>query len=286
LTKVRHEFEITQNSFLQEKQTLRMRLEETALQCGLRMTQLQKFRHLLDEREQSLQREQETLDQARRGFQETQNRERLREQTALSSWEREREVDRAELRRQQDMLALHAENLEARRLRLDRLRSELEETHRKTLEMRLSVEEACAQFSQAAGPEAARLRIEEARRALSEHYRQAREALIQQRHELEQVQALFEQQRDAFRDERQTLTEWMAQRDEELRQREAKFREEREVFESREQAWWATRDVWQQEKQQAEAVIRDLLQQLETATLAPPPPDSREAFALRMTGKP
>ncbi|MCH8138511.1 MAG: hypothetical protein IH926_06105, partial [Proteobacteria bacterium] len=67
-------------------------------------------------------------------------RERLRDERR--NWDQERQAQSAELRRQQDMLELHAENLEGRRERLDRLRAELEETHNSTLEMRIAVEEA------------------------------------------------------------------------------------------------------------------------------------------------
>jgi hypothetical protein len=163
------------------------------------------------------------------------------------------------------MMRLNAENLEGRQARLDELRTELEETNRRTLEMRLAVEEACAQLAQAVGPEVARQRIESAQLALSQHYRYARETLIRHRQEVEQFQKSVLEQRDQFRAEQQTLSEWFTHQDEELQFRTDAFRDQQATVRAREQSWQQTRDAWLKEKLEAEVIIQDLLRRLESA---------------------
>ena len=87
---------------------------------------------------------------------------------------------------------------------------------------------------------------------------------MRHRQELEQFHQSVLQQRDEFRSEQQTITEWIAKRDEELAVREGQFREEHAAILSREEDWQRTRELWLHEKLEAEAVIRDLLERLET----------------------
>ncbi|HVW00859.1 MAG TPA: hypothetical protein VHB77_10980 [Planctomycetaceae bacterium] len=262
LQKLRNEFEATQNAWQLERQGEQSRVAEAEKLAGLRHAQLDRFRALLEEREKSIERQADALARARRAAESAcqQERETLRQDR--QAWDREREVQSSELRRQQDLLSAHAESLETRRQRLDRLRTELEETHRQGLELRIAIEEASAGLiRQLGGPEAAS-RIELARSALAEQYRYAHESLAQQRAELEEARMQLHQQREQFRDERQTLADWMAQRDEQIRTGEYELQQREAAFSEREQAWLATRESWQHEKVQAEAIIRDLLRQL------------------------
>ncbi len=179
-----------------------------------------------------------------------------------ATWESDRESQKADLRRQHDMLALHAESLETRRQRLDRLRAELEETNRQTLELRLAVEEASAQLMQTAGAEATKQRIDEARAILAEYYRHTRESLMQQRQEVEQAQMRVHQQREEFKAERQMLVEWVYAQEEQLAVRERELHSQRDSLATRETGWQKAADRWTNEKLEAESVIRDLLKQL------------------------
>jgi hypothetical protein len=262
LQRTMQEFEKAQDDFRREQQLARTRQEETQTQNLLRGRQLDRQRDLLDERQRSVERERDVLLKERRAMDEraATNAEELRRDRA--AWESERDSQKADLRRQQDLLALHAESLETRRQRLDRLRAELEETNRQTLELRLAVEDASAQLTQSAGAEVTRRRIDEARAILAEYYRHTRESLIQQRQELEQVQLRIHQQRDEFRAERQSLVEWVGQREAQLGAREKDLRRERETMDEREAAWRSAAERWTNEKLEAETVIRDLLQQL------------------------
>lgn len=161
---------------------------------------------------------------------------------------------------------LHANNLEGRRERLDKLRAELEETHRTTLEMRMAIEEAWAQMTQTCGVDVAQQRLDQAQQQLSGHYRGLRDSLIEQRHELDEMRQLFQTQRDEFRAEQQTLSEWAASQDRTLRTREGDLQTQAEQLDVRESAWRSASQRWINEKIEAEAVIRDLLQQLTSLT--------------------
>ena len=262
LTRTMNEFEKTQDEFRREQQQLRNRHEETQSQIVLRSRQLDRQRDLLDERQQSVERERELLFKERRAIEERLEAESAELRRDRTTWEGDRESQKADLRRQQDMLTLHAESLETRRQRLDRLRAELEETNRQTLELRLAVEEASAQLMQTAGSEATRQRIDEARAILAEYYRHTRESLMQQRQEVEQAQLRLHQQREEFKAERQLLVQWISAQEEQLAGRERNLHSERDVLEAREAARQKAAERWTTEKLEAESVIRDLLRQL------------------------
>ncbi|HEY3964654.1 MAG TPA: hypothetical protein VGM05_08910 [Planctomycetaceae bacterium] len=262
LERTMHEFEAVQNAFRHEQQVARTRDEETRGQNLLRSGQLERQRELLDERQQSIERERQVLSKERRALEErlSVDSENLRREQA--AWELDRDTQKADLRRQQDMLALHAENLETRRQRLDRLRAELEETNRQTLELRLAVEESAAQLMQTAGSEVTQQRIDEARAVLAEYYRHTRESLIRQHQELEQAQVRIEEQREGFRTERQTLVEWVTQQEAQLAAREQAQRAERAALAQRDAELRTAVELMTAEKLQSESTIRDLLQQL------------------------
>lgn len=266
LQKLRREFEAAQAAFHHEKQRTQEMFVETETQLQRRRIQLDRHREILEEREAGLDRRQVLLGKSRRAELDALALDRQRLDADQQDWETVRETQHAELERKNEILQLNAENLEARQARLDELRTELEETNCRTMEMRLAVEEACAQLAQAVGPDVARQRIESAQLALSQHYRHARETLVRHRQELEEFQRGVLEQRDQFRTEQQTLTEWIARRDEELQYRTENFKAEQANIQAREEAWQETRERWLQEKLEAEAVIQDLLRRLEDQT--------------------
>lgn len=266
LAKARQEIESAQAEFRREAQRVRGQLEEGEAIIRLRQSQLDRVRALLEERERSVNREREMLFKSQRAFEQFTEHDREKIRLEREDWGRERSSQLADLRRQQDMLALHANNLEARRERLDQLRTELEETHRTTLEMRMAIEEAWAQMTQACGVEVAEQRLAQAQQQLSGHYRGLREALIEQRRELDELRQAFQTQRDEFRAEQQTLAEWSATQERTLREREAALQTQAEQLNVRESAWRSASQRWINEKIEAEAVIRDLLEQLTSLT--------------------
>ena len=266
LLRLRKQVEQEQHEFQRQQQIQQQQHEQNERIHLLRMKQLDRFRDLLHQREESLSRERALHLELRRKVERQELNQAQRMTQEYESWKKDRDAQKAELRRQQDMLALHAENLERRRERLDTLRTEVEETHRGTLEMRLALEEGWAQLTQVEGEDAARERLEKARDALAAHYRQLRESLSVERQELDHSQEVFHRHRDEFRQERQDLSEWIAERDEQLRLRSEQLRFEAEQMAIRDAAWDQNRESWLQEKVHAELVIRELLQQLADLT--------------------
>jgi len=269
LDKMRHEMEEHQREFLITQQGLSNRNQRGGEQIEMRKRQMLRFRELLEEREQSLERSWDSLHKTRKAFldncREVQGRLDL-EQRGLA---REHELRQAELQRQHQMLTAHAENLEARHLRLDELRIELEGTHRQLLEMRVAIEESTAQLAQALGEAGAKERIDQARRGISEFYQKSQESLLGQRREIEQLRAGLQHQREEFLKERELMTDWVKERDDLLKLREVSLRRGEEDLTTRETAWQKLREFWQTEKLQAERVIRDLLRQLEEQEVEP-----------------
>jgi hypothetical protein len=262
LQRTMQEFEATQNAFRREQQVARTRDEETRTQILLHRGQIDRQREILDERQQSIDRERQVLFKERRAMEDRLAHETEELRSGRAAWEAERDSQKADLRRQQDMLALHADNLETRRQRLDSLRGELEETNRQTLELRLAVEETAAELMQTVGSEVAQRRIDEAHAILGEYYRHTRESLMAQRQELEQGLVKMQQQREEFRSERQLLVEWISQQEEQLAQREQILALEQQAIESRDSEWRVHAQGLTNDKLHAESVIRDLLGKL------------------------
>ncbi|WP_339731311.1 hypothetical protein [uncultured Gimesia sp.] len=266
LLRLRKQIEQDQHEFQRQQQIQQQQHEQNERIHLLRMKQLDRYRDLLHQREESLIRERSLHSELRRSVERHELNQTQRMSQEYEVWKKDRDAQKVELRRQNDMLSLHAENLERRRERLDTLRAEVEETHRGTLEMRLALEEGWAQLTQVEGEAAARARLEKAREALASHYRQLRESLSVERQEQEHTQEVFHRHRDEFRQERQDLSEWVAERDEQLRLRSEQLRFEAEQMAIRDAAWDQNRETWLQEKVHAELIIRELLQQLAEVT--------------------
>jgi chromosome segregation ATPase len=265
LVKTRQQLEQMQHEWQVEQQKAQTEYARQMELQRLRSNQLDRYRAVLDKREQTENNGQQQLGQWRKTIDAEIRREKARLRQEQDVWEQERKAQQAEVRRQQDLLTLHAQNLEARRDRLDALRSELEETHQRTLEMRMSIEEAWAQLSQSAGEDEARRRVDQAAAALEGHFDQISKEISAQRQELLDAQKQFQQQKDEFRGERRQLTEWIAEREETLRNWEQRMRQESDALDTRSADWRAARDTWQQEKSAAEGVIRSLLSELANA---------------------
>ena len=262
LEKLRADLDRAQNEHRRDRQVERQRLEDDSRQVIRRMRQIDLYRSSIDEREKSLERERDVLEKTRRAFSSSVDLDRLNLQREQSAWQAERQIQQSELLRQQELYSSHADSLETRRIRLEKLRTELEDTHRSTLEMRLAVEEAWVELTQAAGQEAARQRVEQVRNTLVGYHRQLHEGLVEQRREHLESQTKFERLRAEFHDERQKLMEWISTRDQELRVGEERLRLASADAANRDAAWQAARDRWMQEKAEAEQVIRKLLGEL------------------------
>ena len=94
----------------------------------------------------------------------------------------------------------------------------------------------------------------------------AKVKLTEQRHELDEMRQAFDQQRDEFRSEQQTLTDWATEQERKHRERDSALKIQAEQLDLRESAWRSASQRWVTEKIEAEAIIRDLLEQLTSLT--------------------
>lgn len=262
LEKLREDLERAQNEHRHRRQVECQHLEDSAQIQWRRMRQIDLYRASIEEREKSLDRERDVLSKSRRALSSTTDLDRIGLHAEREAWDSERQIQLAELRRQQELMTSLSENLESRRIRLDRLRAELEDTHRTTLEMRLAVEETWVDLTQSIGQEESRQRVEQVRNALVGYYRQLHEGLVEQRREHLEAQTKFERLRTEFLDERQKLMDWIAARDSELQVAEERLKIASSDSSTRDAAWQAARDRWLMEKAEAEQVIRKLLGEL------------------------
>jgi len=262
LQRTREEVEAAQNLLRVEYQKSRQRLEDMLEIQRLRDRQLVRRRAMYEHIEQSLVRRQETIVKLHQSVESHSERERERLAAERESWELKLESQSAENRRQTDILALHAENLEKRRTRLDSLRSEIETRHGELLETQLAVDEAWAQLSQVTGDDAVQARVDQTRNQLSTFYSSLREGLASQQTDLEETREQLAQQRQEFHLERQQLTEAFADQEQQLRRRSESLGMQLAQVEQQEADWQRARDGWIRERLEAEEIIRDLLEEL------------------------
>lgn len=262
LDRSKEEIERAHDALRVEYQRARQRLEGLVELQRKQSCQLERRRTILEEYSESLRRQQECLARMQQSVESSAEHERQRLMAERQAWELKVQTLAAENRRQSDMVALHAENLESRRARLDQLREELEVRHRETLETRMAVDEAWAQLAQVTGDENAAQRVDASRKTLSEYYRALREGMETQRQEVADARQLFEQQKTEFRSEQQTFTDWVAQREQQLRRQEDQLQSQLAQVADQEKSWQKARDTWLSERLEAERIIRQLLSEL------------------------
>ncbi len=263
LEKARADVEQSQTEFRIERQRERQLLADLETQSQRRMVQLQLYREALEEQARSLDRERETLSRVRHATEDVGSRWHEAIEAERLAWQQERSTEQARLERQQTLVAQQLAAIDGKRLRMERLRQELEDTHRTNLELRLAVEEAWAQIAQAMGSdEEARLRVEQARQALALYYQELHAGLTAQRRELAERESRQEAEFTAFHAERQSLAEWFSERDAALRLETTRQREAARETATVEAGWQSAREHWLAEKLEAEGVIRRLLAEL------------------------
>ncbi len=262
LNRSREELDSELRLFRREKQQLQVDSTDFRELHQQRLDQFEHYRQLLAERETAIQRQMQLLQDATKTQEAETASVRRRRNEDREQWDLEQKKQRVELQRQSELLAAQAENLEERHHRLDELRDELEHTHAATLEARIAVEEIFAQISQSISPEAAEERVAGARTAISEHYRKLRDSLADERGELNRERETIDSKMNELREVRSELSDWIAEREEKLRLKDVQLTEYEDSSDEREQAWRNAQRRWQNERIEAEGIIRDLLKQI------------------------
>ncbi len=265
LDRSRREIEQAQDILRAEYQQSRQRLEYLVDLQRKQARQIERRRAIVEEYAESVRRQQESLAKLQQSLELAAENERQRLASERQTWELKIQTQAAENRRQTDLIALHAENLEARRERLDKLREDLEGRHGKLLETQMAVDEAWAQLQQVTGDENATARVEKSRETLSEYFRMLRDNLGGQQREFDEQRQLFEQQKADFRTEQQSFTDWIAQREQHLRRQEEQLQSQLTQLTEQETSWHRARDTWLTERLDAERIIRQLLTELSSS---------------------
>ncbi|MBX3442261.1 MAG: hypothetical protein KF774_07620 [Planctomyces sp.] len=263
LQKLRKEIASQRSELDRQRQRQRTWALEVDESIRFRLSQIRRFRDLLERREQTFDAECELFRQQRVAAQNEAARERdalAEERVSLAA---QTEAQLAENRRQQDLLIRHSATLDARRQRLDALRDELEQSHQELLEGRLAVEQATAELVRQSDPETAQAGVQQARETLFNDYRDLRESLIQRRQEADEAIRKLVATRDEFRAERDTQVQRTVEREELLAGRERAMAEQSLAAAEREKEWLAAQAQWRDDKLEAERIIRELLEQLE-----------------------
>lgn len=263
LEKLRSQIEQAQDQFHVELQNARTWVETDRTRNRLVAQQLKKFRALLEERELSIQREREAIRRGQRNRLDEveQNYQHMLELKAAS--EAEQNIQSTEIRRQHELLSYHSGDLEKRRARIDSLREDLLKLHAKTVEMRLAVDQAWEKLVAAAGED-------EAIRAIKETESNARQEIERMSQSLkehfDQYQAAINELRELEQNLGRVVENHMqevATAGESLDEKRRQIHQQLEALQAERQTWMATEQRWQDEKFEAEGIIRELLTRLE-----------------------
>ncbi|MDB4731537.1 hypothetical protein OAF74_01735, partial [bacterium] len=227
-----------------EKQRQQQQVWKEEVERGIRhrLSHMKRFRDLMTQREECLADEQKIFLQTRRTIER--DAVRAREQFLR---------DRESWQQQQTLTAEHLKNQEMR-LREEYVKTS--ESHQRVAELADELEEIIHKASISSSdysPQTTR------------HLNGLLGILGRQKREADESIQSLQQQLLEMRTEGAELSSWVEERDDLVSQREQQFRESIEALETREEEFAVARDEWNQDRMQAEHVIRELVVQLEIA---------------------
>ncbi|MCA9083980.1 MAG: hypothetical protein KDA81_07990 [Planctomycetaceae bacterium] len=265
LNRAREDFETEKRELRREQQIFRSERRAFDEQHRLRFGQLQQIRQALAERERSLKREQKVIERGRIAgeldLQRQQERLREQEDAILQDLDsRTRRLNQAE-----QAASETAYRVEQRLQHVTQLRSELDAQQRDILEQRLLLEElqASETFQGKTAPGGSE-RWKQARRAVEQFFEQLHQQLRSERERLESRAAELNARQEQFRQDRLDLEQWFADQEISLSQKTAQQPNgpQPEDIRRLESQLASVRQEWFQERREAEATIRRLLDQI------------------------
>lgn len=220
----------------------------------------------LAERQSNLEEQVAELEQQRKDLVEARvDLEKTRREKQASwdrQWARFQETSRRReesLTHQHDLLQRRARDLEIRQAATEQLRSEVDQTHREGLEMRLALEELWARLTQKMEPGVLAQELANVRAQLADYYRYANERLTQGHRQLREAKASLECQKNEYCKEKEDLLEWVDRRRRELDEEEHEMRRRAADLEQREAACSEQQQRWHDERLAYQSQIRSLL---------------------------
>jgi hypothetical protein len=248
-----------------QRQRQRVWVEQVEGSIRLRLSQLRKFRSLVERREEECRRGWEDLTDTRRRLEQTEGAAQTQREAERAALDGERCTLAAETQRQQDLLRLREQELQRRGARLDYLREELEVMHRASLALRSEAEECWRRLTEQAGPDQAGALAGPARRLVDEYMAEAAASLATERQAVADARRELEVEQAESRRGRDELALALARREQRLRDREHALSRQTEQLAAREDEVAEARTAFREDRQAAEGLIRELLEHLESA---------------------
>jgi len=265
LTRAKEDLEVELREFRREQQLFRSERLRFLEQHRLRFRQLEHLRQLLVDREASLGRELRIIERSRAAALSDIQRQHRRSEEERDAILRDIESRQRRIRQQEAAMADLAARLDDRSQRLNRLRSELDQTQAEILEHRLVIEEARTNLLRdTPTPEVARARLEQAKGDVQSFFERLRAQINADRDKVEAAANDIAERQQQFRRDRTELEQWFASKEEELQLRAAGsvVDEQQQTIQTLQVQMNHLQDRWQRERLEAENTIRDLLTQL------------------------
>ena len=265
LTRAKEDLETELREFRREQQLFRSERLRFLEQHRLRFRQLEHVRQLLTDRESSIARESRIIDRSRSAALSDIQRLQKRSEEERDAILQDIESRQRRVRQQELAMADLAARLEDRSQRLNRLRSELDQTQSEILEQRLVIEEARTNLVRdAVSPEIARARLEQARGDVQAFFDRLRMQINADRDKVEEAASDVAERQQQFRRDRAELEQWFAAREEQHSSRttDSVVEEQNATIHLLQSQIVELQNRWHKERLEAERAIRDLLSQI------------------------
>ena len=279
LTRAKEDLEVELREFRREQQMFRSERLRFLEQHRLRFRQLEHVRQLLVDHESSLGRETRIIERSRAAALSDIQQQHRRSEEERDAILRDIESRQRRMRQQETAMAELAARLDDRSQRLNRLRSELDQTQAEILEHRLVIEEARTNLLRdTTAPEVVRARLEQAKGDVQSFFERLRAQINSDRDKVESAANDVAERQQQFRRDRAELEQWFASKEEELTTRSTGtvVDEQQETIQALQKQIRELQARWQQERRDAEHSIRELLEQL----------TAREVSAIKSSGRP
>jgi chromosome segregation ATPase len=220
-----------------------------------------KYRELTEVEQRSADAQAETRRLREQMIEERQNfREEVRAHRRRMAEEERRTA--AELQKKREQTDQRADRVEQCRAALVRLRDELQQVHRETLEVRLATEELWAQLSGTAPPAALTRSLGRIRTQLADQYRQANAELLERKKELETIRDQLTGQYEKLIEQRRQFEDWAAGRRQDAEVQTARLIAREQELEEAESRFNEQARQWDFDRREFEQEIRRLRLQL------------------------
>lgn len=265
LTRAKEDLEAELREFRREQQLFRSERLRFLEQHRLRFRQLEHVRQLLTDRESSIARESRIIDRSRSAALSDIQRLQRRSEEERDAILQDIESRQRRVRQQEMAMADLAARLEDRSQRLNRLRSELDQTQSEILEQRLVIEEARTNLVRdSVSPEIARARLEQARGDVQAFFDRLRMQINADRDKVEEAASDVAERQQQFRRDRAELEQWFAAREEQHSSRttDSVVQDQAATIQMLQSQITELQNRWHKERLEAEHAIRDLLSQI------------------------